>query len=189
MDWSTEPYDIPGERAAALMGSLALSWDGQWFLKSIEEFGLEAAMRVNSRVRVAFGRIEMRETLRALDKTSADDLADALRIVMTYGRLMMGNRLESTGAPTDDGVRIEVTRCYVAENAKRANLGRFDQACLACPELWRAWLTTLLPGRQVDVETLAQIGRGDARCEMTVREAPLGAPPAVGPSSAGPPQP
>ncbi|HEY3316064.1 MAG TPA: hypothetical protein VGL40_12415 [Bacillota bacterium] len=174
MDWPVEPYVIPGERAAALMGSLALAWDGQWFLKAIEEFGLEAAMRLNSRVRVAFGRIEMRETLKALDKKRADDLADALRIVMTYGRLMMNDRLESTGSLAGDEAQIEVTRCYVAENAKRANLGRFDQACLACPELWQAWLGTLLPGRQVDIETLAQIGRGDGRCAMTVRIAPAG---------------
>jgi len=158
------------------MGSLALSWDGQWFLKVLEEFGLEAAMRVNSRVRVAFGRIEMRETLRALGKKSADNLADALRIVMTYGRLLMNDRLEAVGSLRPDGTAadIRVLRCFVAENARRANLGRFDQACLACPELWRTWLTVLLPGRDIGVLATAQLGRGDGRCEMSISARPAG---------------
>ncbi len=154
------------------MGSLALAWDGQWFLKAVEEFGLEAAMRLNSRVRVAFGKIEMRETLRALGKKSADDLVDALRIIMTYSRLMMNDRLEATGDLRPGGVDIRVRRCFVAENARRAHLDRFDQACLACPELWRTWLSVLLPGHDVGIEATAQLGRGDGRCEMTVQVRP-----------------
>lgn len=168
MDWRVEAYEIPAEKAASMMASLALSWDGQWFLKAVEEFGLEAAMRLNTRVRVAFGRIEMRETLRILGRKEASDLADALRMITAYCRVMMSDRLESTGTVRGDEADIEVTRCYVAENARRANLGRFDQACLGCPGLWRMWLSTLLPGHEVEVSVRSQIGRGDERCEMTV---------------------
>ncbi|MHB8757203.1 MAG: hypothetical protein ACYC6V_04230 [Bacillota bacterium] len=177
MEWPTEPYPLPGDRAAALMGSLALAWDGQWFLKTVEEFGLEAAMRLNGRVRVSFGKIEMRETLRALGKKSADDLADALRIIMTYSRIMLSGRLDATVEPRPDGSGVDITvqRCFVAENARRANLERFDQACLSCPELWRTWVAVLLPEADVSVESPAQLGRGDGRCELGITVKPAGA--------------
>ncbi|MBX6378103.1 MAG: hypothetical protein IRY95_06080, partial [Clostridia bacterium] len=44
-------YDIPAEERARLFAHLALAWDGQWFLKVAYEFGVEASVRLNARVR------------------------------------------------------------------------------------------------------------------------------------------
>jgi hypothetical protein len=59
---------------------------------------------------------------------------------------------------------IVVRRCAAYEGAKRAALPRVDQACIACEGLWNAWLETLLPGYQVDVQYPLRQGKGDAHC-------------------------
>lgn len=71
-------YDIAQAEQIEMLQKLLLYWDGQWFLKTVEESGLEAGIRTNARVRASFGRIEMRAILKAARKKRADDLADAL---------------------------------------------------------------------------------------------------------------
>lgn len=164
------PYDLPCETWLEVMGRLMLAWDGQWFLKTMEEFGLEAAMRLNTRVRLSFGRIEMRSVLAVLGKPRADDLADALRIVFTYSRVFLSNRMEGGYRVLPEGVEITVSFCPVFENARRANLERCDQACVGCPDLWRTWLAVLLPEEEIEVAALARMGMGDPSCRYLVTE-------------------
>lgn len=164
------PYDLPCETWLDMMGRLMLSWDGQWFLKTVEEFGLEAGMRLNTRVRLSFGRIEMRSMLAALGKTRADDLMDALRIILTYSRVFLGNRMKRSYRVLPEGVEVTVSSCPVFENARKANLERSDQACVGCPDLWRTWLSVLLPESKVEVAALAQMGKGDPNCRYLIKE-------------------
>ncbi|MEW6233053.1 MAG: hypothetical protein AB1566_12175 [Chloroflexota bacterium] len=49
-----------------VLQKLMLYWDGQWYLKVVDRYGLEEAIALNRRVRTAFGRIEMRTMLQAL---------------------------------------------------------------------------------------------------------------------------
>ncbi|MGB3905454.1 MAG: hypothetical protein WBB22_11060, partial [Anaerolineae bacterium] len=60
-----EIYDIPEANKVRMLRKLALYWDGQWFLQSVQKFGLEEAIELNALVRTAFGRIEMRTMLKA----------------------------------------------------------------------------------------------------------------------------
>ena len=71
-----EQYTIPPEERAHLLALLTMAWDRQWFLKIHDEYGWEEAARLNTSVRAAFGRIEMRRMLRTLGKRAADDLED-----------------------------------------------------------------------------------------------------------------
>lgn len=56
-------YPLSDKIKIDMLRKLALFWDGQWFLKTVDEVGLEAAIRLNAKVRIAFGRIEMRTLL------------------------------------------------------------------------------------------------------------------------------
>ena len=153
-----------------MLRKLMLFWDGQWFLKAVETFGLEPAIDLNARVRAAFGRIEMRTLLKALHKRQADDLADALRLVATYAQAFMGDGLAATFTPVGaDCAEITVRRCAAYEGAKRAHLPRVDQACVACEKVWNAWLETLLPGARVDVQYPLRQGRGDPHCLFLIQ--------------------
>jgi hypothetical protein len=162
-------YPLTDAEQAGMLRRLMLYWDGQWFLKTVEAFGLEAAIELNARVRTSFGRIEMRLLLKTLHKTQADDLADAMRLLKTYADTFMGKgiRAEFT-ALTPSQAEIIVRRCAAYEGAKLAALPRTDQACVACETLWNAWLDTVLPGHQVEVQYPERQGSGDPICRFII---------------------
>jgi len=162
-------YPLSDEVKVDILRKLVFFWDGQWFLKTTDEFGLEAAIRLNARVRTAFGRIEMRTLLRALGKRRADDLADAIGLIATYGEVLMGGILRAdfqVTSPTQAEVRIY--RCAAYEGAKMARLGRVDQACVACETLWDAWFEVLLPDTPVTIRYPLRQGKGDPQCHFII---------------------
>lgn len=162
-------YELSEAEQVRMLRKLLLYWDGQWFLKSVDAFGLEAAVELNARVRASFGRIEMRLLLKAVGKAQADDLTDAMNLIETYARTFMGGALRSDSVLLEPG-RAEVTvqRCAAYEGAKLAALPREDQACVACETLWNAWLETLLPGAEVAVQYPERMGKGDRRCRFVI---------------------
>ncbi|MBC7251284.1 MAG: hypothetical protein H5T62_13480 [Anaerolineae bacterium] len=162
-------YDISPQEQVRMLRKLLLYWDGQWFLKTAEEFGLETAIRMNARVRAAFGRIEMRTLLRAVGKSQADDLADALHLLDTYAQTFMGSTLRAhyeLSGPNK--LEVRVYNCAALAGAKMANLERIDQACVACETLWNAWFDTLLPGKPIDVQYPMRMGKGDPHCHFII---------------------
>ena len=169
-----DPYPLSEEVKVDMLRKLALFWDGQWFLKTVDEFGLEAAIRLNARVRASFGRIEMRTLLRALGKRRADDLTDAIRLIAIYAEVLMGGAFRADfqmTSPTQADVRIY--RCAAYEGAKMARLERVDQACVACETLWDAWFEILLPDTPVTVRYPKQQGKGDPHCHFIINHCRL----------------
>lgn len=163
-------YDIAPDEQIEILQKLLLYWDGQWFLKTVEEFGLEAGIRTNARVRASFGRIEMRAILKTARKKRADDLADGLVLLNSYLDMFMGGRLKvELNLTSDTEATVTVARCPAYEGARRACLERSDQACVACAGLWPVWLSALLPEDDIEVDVLEQQGRGDRRCLFNIR--------------------
>jgi hypothetical protein len=153
-----------------MLRKLILYWDGQWFLKAAEAFGLEEAIALNARVRASFGRIEMRSLLKAVGKPHADDLPDAMHLLETYAEAFMGPALRAEFTTVSaHQAEVIVRRCAAYEGAKRAGLPRVDQACVACEGLWDVWLETLLPDSEVEVEVAMRQGLGDDRCRFVIR--------------------
>jgi hypothetical protein len=163
-------YHLSPDEQTQMLRKLMLYWDGQWFLKVVETFGLDAAIDLNARVRTSFGRIEMRTLLKTVGKSRADDLADALHLLETYADTFMGNRLRAEfAALSDHRAEVIVRRCAAYEGAKRAGLPRADQACVACETLWDAWLEALLPEVPVEIAYPMRQGKGDPHCHFTIR--------------------
>jgi len=134
-----------------------------------QDGGLEEAVEVNARVRASFGRIEMRELLKALGKRQADDLHDAMHLLETYAQAFMGGTLRAEFTPIGEAhAEVTVRRCAAYEGAKRAGLSRVDQACVACETVWDAWLETLLPGAGVRVRYPLRQGKGDPICQFLI---------------------
>lgn len=164
------PYALAEADQVRMLRKLLLYWDGQWFLKSVEAFGLEAAIDLNAHVRASFGRIEMRTLLKTVGKDQADDLADAIHLLQTYAGVFMGGTLRAEFSIQDVGrAEVVVRRCAAYEGAKRAGLPRVDQACVACEVLWNAWLEVLLPAAEVKVQHPLRQGKGDAFCHFLIQ--------------------
>jgi hypothetical protein len=164
-----ELYPLSDEVKVDILRKLVLFWDGQWFLKTVDEFGLEAAIRLNARVRASFGRIEMRTLLRALGKRRADDLTDAIRLIATYGEVLMGGVLRADfQVVTPAQAEARIYRCAAYAGARMARLGRVDQACVACETLWGAWFEILLPDTPLTVRYPMRQGKGDPHCHFII---------------------
>jgi len=162
-------YSLSDADQIQMLRKLMLYWDGQWFLKTVEASGLEAAVGRNAQVRASFGRIEMRTLLKTLGKAQADDLADAMRLLETYCAAFLGRGLRAEFAALDSGrAEIIVRQCVAYEGAKRAALPRADQACVACETVWNAWLETLLPSTHVQVKYPLRQGKGDPYCQFFI---------------------
>jgi hypothetical protein len=169
-----EPYAISPEKRARMCALLAMAWDGQWFLKVYDEYGWDAAARLNARVRAAFGRIEMRRMLRALGKQTAVDLEDAVQVILAYFQDVLAAGFDAEFAVESDQVEITVTRCAAHLGSKQAHIKmegqeRHDQACIACRGLWHAYFEVLLPDCPVEVELKEQMGHGAPRCHVAIR--------------------
>jgi hypothetical protein len=169
-----EQYTVSPEKRARMLALLAMAWDGQWFLKVYDAYGWEAAARLNARVRAAFGRIEMRRMMRALGKQAADDLEDAVQIIMAYFQDVLAAGFDAKFTSEGDHAEITVTRCAALAGAKQARTGgrgleRHDQACIACQGLWHAYFDVLLPDTPVKVELKEFMGRGAPRCHILIR--------------------
>jgi len=159
---------IPLERQVEMLGRLMLAWDGQWFLKVVERFGLEAGVETNALVRAAFGRVEMRETLRALGRRRATNLADAGAILMAYMRAFMGKRMQAEMTVYDNRLEVIILKCAAYQGARLAGLDRVDQACVACEALWPVYMEALLPDTPVAIALPRRQGWGDETCLITV---------------------
>jgi hypothetical protein len=166
----TNSYTLSDAEQVQMLRRLILYWDGQWFLKTAETFGLEAAIDLNARVRTSFGRVEVRTLLKAVGKPRADDLPDAMRLLETYADAFLGKALRAEFTLLDAGrAEVIVHRCAAYEGAKLAGLPRQDQACIACETLWDAWLETLLPDATTDVEYPMRQGKGDPHCRFLIQ--------------------
>jgi hypothetical protein len=163
-------YSMKSADRTDMLRKLALYWDGQWFLKVVEEFGLDTGIMLNAQVRASFGYIELRTLLKAVRKKRADDLVDAIHLIETYLGVFVGNRLRAKfDLVSEVEATLVVSRCPAFEGAKRAKLDRIDQACAACEGLWPAWMNALMPDCVVDTHFSMQMGRGDPRCHLTIR--------------------
>ncbi len=166
----SEAYSLSEAAQIKMLRKLMLYWDGQWFLKTVETFGLEAAIDLNAQVRSSFGRIEMRLLLQSLGKRQAQDLPDAMRMLETYAQTFMGSALRAEFVTlAHSHAEVIVRRCAAYEGAKRAALSRQDQACVACETLWNTWLATLLPESHVDVQYPTRLGKGDPLCRFVLQ--------------------
>lgn len=163
-----EGATLSPEAAAKLLGRLMLAWDGQWFLKTAEACGLETAVRLNAKVRTSFGRIEMREYMKAAGRGPATDLEEAVAVMDGYRRAFLADGMAAEWHVEGPGrVRVRVSRCVPQEGAGRAGL-RPDTPCVACESLWGAWLETAMPGSAWKTTIACSLGRGGSGCDILV---------------------
>jgi hypothetical protein len=156
------------EQCTRLLGHLMLAWDGQWFLKVAESCGLEKAVELNARVRNSFGRIEIRDFMKAKGIERAGSLDEAAKLLSEYGSIFLGEGMSAEWSIDDGAATIKVTRCRPQEGAGRAGL-RPDTPCVACETIWATWLGVVLPGTKWSTEVLQSMGRGAGLCVITVR--------------------
>ena len=147
-----------------MLQHLALAWDGQWFLKSSEKFGMKQAIILNQTVGKSVQRLVARMSLKAWKMKKALDFEDAGRMIRGILDWSQGHSWKTNFEIARESINIEVIRCPLYEGAKQANLERIDQACLNCEEVWSIWIDTLLPGQKVNAKHLSKMSEGTNSC-------------------------
>jgi hypothetical protein len=168
-DPMSDKHDLPPEQAIELLSRLMLSWDGQWFLKVAQACGVEKGVELNALTRASFGRIEMREFLRALRHPGAASIQEATELVHAYQSLFLGRGVDATFEVDGDTVSVAVGRCSPQEGAGRAGL-RPDTPCVACETVWDAWLGAAMPGSRWTTDVQAAMGRGAGACKIVLKK-------------------
>lgn len=158
---------LSSEAAAKLLGKLMLAWDGQWFLKTAQECGVETAVALNAKVRASFGRIEIREFLKAKGHSGAKSVAEAVALLGEYQRVFLGEGMAAEWEVDSNTVAVGVSRCAPQEGAGRAGL-RPDTPCVACETVWDSWLEAVMPGSRWETQIHASMGRGAGACKIVL---------------------
>lgn len=164
-----DDFQLSPEKAIRLLGKLMLSWDGQWFLKTAEACGVETAVALNAKVRTSFGRIEIREFLKAKGHPGAATVEEAIALVHEYQHLFLGDGIAAELEIEGDQVSVLVQRCAPQRGAGKAGL-RPDTPCVACDTVWNAWFETAMPGSRWATEVEAAMGRGAPSCRIVLKK-------------------
>lgn len=163
-------YLLDDSRKNELLRGLMLAWDGQWFIKIAERFGMEDALLMNEAVGNAVKKLIARMSLRAWNREKADDFMDAGRMMQSILDWTQGGYMHTSFDISTESIRIAVSFCQAYEGARKANLKRMDQACLNCQSMWPIWIETLLPGQKVAIDYASRISQGDATCLIHIRK-------------------
>ena len=157
-------YEIDQSKGIEVLRWLMYSWDSQWLSRTGAVYGPAEASKINSRVRSAFGKVEMRTLLALLGKKQADGLADAAEMLKAYFGLVFGPRgFEGQIKPVEAGptgsprLQVEVKRLMPFDALKKAAQAAGESPATACELLWTGWMETLLPEAHIQV-TLRSAG-------------------------------
>jgi len=98
--------------------------DARWFAGVAQEFGMDAANRLNRRTVRALGQTEMRRLMKALHVANVSGVDEALQLYDAGRDLYVPPTMMDAGVSdvTDDSYEVTFHRCFVAENIVRAGI-------------------------------------------------------------------
>jgi len=108
------------------------SHDARWFAAVAQEFGMEAANRLNRRVVREVGQVEAGRLAKALGVQQASSVAEFLDFLEAGRQLYVAPPLIEMDVRQVDGERYEiaVTQCFVAQNIQRAGIAESYQCAV-----------------------------------------------------------
>ena len=115
---------LPAEVREDLIRKNWYSHDARWFAAVTEEFGIEAANRLNRRIVRAIGQVETGRLAKALGVERAPSVSEFLEMLALGRELYVASPLMEMDARMIDERSYEVTvsHCFVAENIERAGI-------------------------------------------------------------------
>ena len=101
------------------------SHDARWFAAVAQEFGLEAANRLNRQVCRALGKVETLRLMKALGISRISGVEEMVRFVDGGCRLLIGPLMEFEIRAVDDrSYEATFHRCFVHENIVKAGVAQ-----------------------------------------------------------------
>jgi hypothetical protein len=103
------------------------SHDARWYMAVVQEFGVEAANRLNRRVCLALGKAEMRRLIRALDISRPRTVQELVQVIEAAFRFFAPPPLTQLEIRVVDDHSYEalMKRCFIHDNIKKAGIASF----------------------------------------------------------------
>ena len=119
-----EERRLTGEEREDLLRRCWLWHDARWFAGVAQEFGMDAANRLNGRTVRALGQTEMRRLMKALRVERVGGMNEAMWLYEAGRDLYVPPTLmdADVGAVTADWYEVTFNRCFVHENIVRAGI-------------------------------------------------------------------
>jgi hypothetical protein len=119
------------------------SHDSRWFNAVAQEFGLEAANRLNKRACRALGEAEMRRLIRALNIAKPTTVRELVQVVEAAFRIFVPPPLTELEirVVNDYSYEVWMKRCYIHENVTKAGIAALYD-CAAADRI-QGWHDTL----------------------------------------------
>lgn len=158
-----EKYDLDLATQKVILQLCWAQHDGQWFLKSKKELGIEITNKLNQLVISSMGRIEAKHILNALGipKGTLKSIPEVFKIMNTIMQVIipkiMKFKFNIISEKEGDGV---VKKCFIWEEVKKSK-GEQEYFC-ACNYRHRGWLDAI--GVQGEITPLRRFPDGDNEC-------------------------
>ncbi len=160
-----EKYKIPLETQKFILQMCWAQHDGQWFLKSKKEYGIEEANQLNQKVVFSIGKIEAKYILSALGikKGTIKSISELFKLINTFMDVIIPKimKFKFIVHSNNEGLAI-VNKCFIwkeVEKSKEAS----EYKC-ACNFRHRGWLEAM--GVNGDIVPLKLISNGDNMCKF-----------------------
>ncbi len=158
-----DKYDI---NLATQKFILQMCWaqhDGQWFLKSKRELGIERANGLNQKVIFSMGKIEAKHIMNALGvkKGTIKTIPELFKIINTFMDVIIPKIMKFKfvvhSDKEGDGV---VKKCFIWEEVKKSK--KENEYICACMQRHLGWLDALgIEGEEIAVKRFPD---GDNEC-------------------------
>jgi Family of unknown function (DUF6125) len=100
-----------------------MSHDARWFMAVAEQFGIEAANRLNQMVARELGRVEMKRFMKALDLSPSRNMEEYLNLkkaaLSMFGSDLVDYEIKVLDHQTYE---MHLTRCFAHENIVKAGI-------------------------------------------------------------------
>lgn len=137
--------------------------DGQWFLKSKRDLGVEDANALNMKVISSMGKIEAKHVMNALGikKGTIKTIGEVFKLMNTLMDVIIPKIMKfKFVVHTDNEGDGIVKKCFIWEEVKKSN-GQ-DQYFCACNNRHRGWMEAI--GIEGEILPLKRFCDGDDEC-------------------------
>jgi hypothetical protein len=116
---------LSDEREKELIRKCWYTHDARWFMSVAQEFGLEAANRLNKRVCRALGEAEMRRLLKAVGVARPTTVQELVQVIETAFRIFAPSPLTELEIRVVDDRSYEASmkHCFIHANITKAGIG------------------------------------------------------------------
>jgi hypothetical protein len=138
---SVKKGKLTAQQKEKLLRNIWRLHDGRWFLKSVEQFGFDAATKLNLAVVKSIARIEMKQLLAETDFGALKDTKDLQALMETAALLYFPEEHKYEFKIVDNNTFVgHVLECYVHKMVSKAGMTaihrcaaklRFDSWCQA----------------------------------------------------------